>query len=500
MVVARVENGLRLTAVDDIAAGLGLAPGMSLADARAMVPRLAVAEADPQADRRLLERIADWCDRYTPLVALDPPDGLLLDITGCTHLFGGEAVLCADIEERIGRGGLAVRAAIAGTCRAAAALARHGGRKIVAPGGEKAALAPLPVAALRPGDAIVRDLDRLGLKTVGQIAAAPRAPLARRFGRRLLAALDQALGNAVMPLVPRRPPPPLVVERRLAEPVVREDDIRELVAMMAKGLVGDLRARGRGARQLRLTLFGVDGRLVTTRIGTSRPLAVTAAIVELFDTRLSRLSRLHEADDAGFGYDLLRLGVERSEEIAPVQQELASPVVAGKGMAGEGADVEQRIASLIDRLGARFGAARLRFVTACDSHWPERAERFLPMVEREGFGGIGKEADGASSWAGYGGLPRPLRLFARPEPIAVIAEVPDGPPRGFRWRNVFHDIARSEGPERIAAEWWHAPTALPTRDYYRVEDAGGRRFWVFRNGLYGCESRAPDWYLHGLFA
>src|SRR5882672_5500345 len=190
VVVAKIDNALRLTAVDGKAAALNLAPGMPLADARAMIPSLIVAEADDAADAKLLEAIADWCDRYTPFVALDRPHGLLLDVTGAAQLFGGERALIDTVRVSIAKQGFAVKAAMAGNSSAARALARYSDGAIVAPGEEAEAVAPLPIAALNLDAAALHGLKRAGLKTVGHVASRTRAELAKRFGSAMVALLD----------------------------------------------------------------------------------------------------------------------------------------------------------------------------------------------------------------------------------------------------------------------------------------------------------------------
>ncbi|HMN85435.1 MAG TPA: DNA polymerase Y family protein, partial [Bauldia sp.] len=254
-----MKNALRLVALDAMAERLGLQRGQPLADARAMIPGLEAAEEDGAADDALLERIADWAERYTPLVALDPPHGLMLDITGAAHLFGGEEAMAGDIAGRLAARGFAVRAAIAGTPGAAHAAARFTALAVVPEDGARDHLAALPLAALRLAPATVAALDRVGLKRIGQILDAARAPLAARFGAGLLRQLDRALGIEEEAIGPRRPVPALIAERRFAEPVVSEDDIARTLRSLAAALAGSLEARGEGARAYELALFRVDG-------------------------------------------------------------------------------------------------------------------------------------------------------------------------------------------------------------------------------------------------
>lgn len=451
-VVGRQGSALRLVAVDEVAEARGLAAGLGLADARAMVPDLMVAEADPPGDQALLERIADWCDRYTPLVALDPvafgmagPDGLFLEIGGSAHLFGGEAALAADLASRLAAQGFAVRIGIADHAGAAWAAARFGGARIriLAPGTEAAALAPLPLAALRLPAVTVAALDRLGLKTVGAVAELPRAPLARRFGIDLVRRFDQAFGRADEPIVPRRPVPALTAERRFAEPILAVDDVARVIRSLAGHLADPLEARQEGARVLELALFRVDGQVTRLTVGASRPLRDPALVLGLFAEKLKRMG---ETIDFGFGIETVRLAVTASDRDDPAQIDLA-------GSAEASAD----LAHLVDRLGARLGLGRVRRAVPEETHIPEAAAALVPAAA------IGVEADAA--WTAEPrpeadeAVDRPLRLFERPEPIEAVAAVPEGPPIRFRWRRATYDIARYEGPERIAAEWWRLPLA-----------------------------------------
>lgn len=485
--VAREHNAFRLACLNPLAERLGLRVGQSLADARAAVPGLKVDEADPAADGALLEAVADWCDRYTPLVAPDRPDGLFLDISGCAHLFArrggdGERALGADLLARLDRQGFSAAAAIAATAGAAWAMARHGGGGCLAAGAEAESLAPLPVAALRLEPEQTALLDRLGLKRIGDLYGKPRAPLAARFGVGLVRRLDQALGAEDEVLSPRRPAPLLAAERRFSEPLDDEAALLEIVGSLARTLAPALERHGIGSRSLELALFCVDGRVGRIVVGTAAPLRDPEGVRFLFRERIAALGTL----DAGFGFETARLSVLRVQDLKPTQTDLS-------GEGGEETDVER----LVDRLGARLGMARVRRLLPVDTHSPERAAAVVACAAvPERVPSWGEAATGPEAPP-----ERPLRLFARPEPVELLAEVPEGPPLRFRWRRLLHEVARAEGPERIASEWWRAEEeGRLTRDYYRVEDVAGRRYWLFREGLYGREADRPAWYVHGLFA
>jgi protein ImuB len=481
-------NAELIVAADAAAERLGLTPGLALAQARAMHPGLEAVEENIEADASLLDTIAEWCLRYTPLVACDSPDGLLLDIGGCAHLYGGEQALVADLAGRLDRAGFAFSLAVAGSIGAAHAAAHYGEPASYAAGEERRLLAPLPLAALRLDASTVVGLARVGLKRIGDIIDLPRAPLAARFGNDLLRQLDRALGREHEPLNPRLPVAPYVAEQRFAEPIAREEDVLGTVERLAGRLKFALERRGDGARRIELTLFRTDGALRRIAVGCSRPLRDEGNIRALFGERLAAIA---DEFDPGFGFDMARLSVVVAEPCPPEQ--------IGIGNAEDTAGINR----LVDRLSARLGATRVRRLIAQDSHIPEIAACGVPAQTRadsgwEAFRQFRAEVDLA---------PRPLRLLQKPEPIEAVAEVPDGPPLRFRWRRALHEVIAAEGPERIGGAWWseqdgHSSGNL-ARDYFRVEDKSGLRFWLFRAGLYRDLTQyatAPTWFLHGTYA
>ncbi len=479
MVAGRQRNVEQLVAVDAAAERLGLKPGLALAQARAMHPDLVVMPADEAADQKLVEELADWCVRYTPLVAVDLPDGILLDISGCAHLFGGEENLVHDLEARLANFGFTLRVAIASTIGAASAAARFSATTFVSPGAERELLQALPVAALRLDIDTVAALARVGLKRVGDIIELPRAPLAARFGPHLLRQLDRALGREDEPLSPRLPVAPYVAEQRFAEPITREEDVRGVTERLAGRLKPLLERRGDGARCVELSLFRTDGVVRRIAVATSRPLRDPKAVGALF---VERLASLADALDPGFGFDLARLSVLAAEPCPPEQ--------IGLGDDADDAEIDR----LVDTLSARLGSRRVGRLIAGDSHIPELAAAFVPAQALAGAAGWPAFRDFCRA-ADLG--PRPPRLLIRPEPIEALAQVPDGPPIKFRWRRALHEVVAAHGPERIETEWW-SEDGGPARDYFRVEDRGGCRFWLFRAGLYRLTAR-PTWFLHGMF-
>ena len=480
VVAGRASNALYVYALNRSAQRLGLYRGQPLANARAMIEGLAIVPTDEKADLELLESIADWCDRFTPLVEADPPDGLLLDITGAAHLFGGEAAMLAHVREKIAAQGFAVQVAIAGTSLAARALARYANGTIALPGEEAVTLAPLPIAALDCGEDKLRALKRAGLKTIAQVADRGRAELAARLGAGFLTRLNVMLGAEEKPMTPRRPLPDLRAEQRFAEPVVTQEIISKSLHTLAIALSEILEREGQGLRLLEAAFFRADGKVERIAIRTGAPLRDPAVMLRLVNQRLDALA---DPLDAGFGFDLIRL-----------EACLAEKTHAAEASFDENENARWQVGFLMDRLSARFGEHRVQRFVPQDTHIPEAAGVAVPAQDDE-FAGQGwllkRRANDPPR--------RPLRLLQRPEEIeAGLPLAPDGPPKYFRWRQCHHDVARAEGPERIAMEWWRKEGL--TRDYFRVETKDGQRFWLYRDGLFQQNALAPRWYLQGLFA
>jgi protein ImuB len=478
-------GGPRIAALNAAAETAGLATGDLLADARAKAEFLQVRDADPAADDAALRRLALWATRYTPTASPwnedNGADGFFLDIAGAAHLFGGEETLLADLAAKLRKNfGLPARLAVADTPGAAWALSRfHKTPSLVLPSGqEAAALAPLPIAALRLAPETRATLRRLGFKTVGMLLDKPRAPFAARFPTELLRRVDQALGRIDEPLVPVVAPPVYHALRYLIEPIFTHDAIIAHAKRLMQTLLHVLSRDDVGARALRLCLYNVDGAVETIDIGLTLPTRNVSHVARLIELKLEALAA---TCDAGFGFEAIGLAVTCAEPMPARQTELTSVTDEG--------DRTERCASLIDALRQRLGPHSVRRFEPVASHLPERAE-VLPPIDGE-----------APAWPDPEQKPRPLLLLPHAEPAEdVTALVPDGPPRRFSWRGVTYDVTGAQGPERIGAEWWRHREPKPTRDYYLVEDAAGHRFWLFREGLYGRETAAARWFVHGLFA
>jgi protein ImuB len=462
-----------IAAADPAAIALGLYPGMALTQARALVPELDVRDADPAGDLRELQRLALFgVRRWSPTAQVDAPDGLLLDLTGVPHLFGGEECMARRMVQFCRRIGLDARIAIAGTAGAAHALARFGGHAVtICPlHGELGAIGGLPLAALRLDQRQRDAAQRLGIERINDLIAMPRAPLSRRFGAALLTRLDQAIGRVAEPLIGIVPFEVPMVERRFAEPIGAAETIARAMAELAKRLAADMLARGLGVRLLRLVCERVDREEQIVTVGTARGTRDAAHMLRLLGMKI-------ETIEPGFGIETMRLIALRTEPLGAVALS-----------ADLGGDEEADVALLIDQIVTRLGRSAIYRSTMRESDVPER--------------GIGRVApmEPAISWPTL--WPRPARLLRRPERIDnVLSELPDQPPRRFVWRGATHSIVRADGPERISGEWWRRTgESYAVRDYFRVENERGERFWVFRRGD-GEDRRSGDlsWHIHGIF-
>lgn len=499
------HGGLRIAAVNPRAQAVGIVPNQPLADARALVPNLEISPAEPAADARALTALAEWCGSYTPWTALEETGsgaggaGVWLDVTGCSHLFGGEEVLLESLVSRVEALGFAARAIIADTPGAAWAVARFGSgvaAQVVAPEGNEAALADLPVAALRLTVAVAEGLSALGLRRVGDLVGIPRAPLVLRFGESLATRLDQALGRVDEPISPLLPPPVLHERLALAEPAGHLDAVRCGLDLLLTRLCQRLEHDHAGVRRLDFILFRADGSVARARIGTSRPARDPGHLAQLFAERLEVL-------ELGEEIEVMTLSALSVEPLAPSQLRLRE-IMWPQAESAE-------LTPLVERLANRLGEGAVTRFEFQESHVPERATRAVPATGNASPPEI-------LGTAAVGRGERPLRLFPCPLPVDAVVPVPGRPPVLFRWRRVVHRIARAEGPERIAPEWWRArntPWEETARDYYRVEDENGCRFWLYSEVLYsrwipdptdtglpppvGGAVR-PRWFVHGLFA
>nr|WP_232333013.1 DNA polymerase Y family protein [Novosphingobium aquimarinum] len=452
---------------------LGLLPGMAAAHARALVAGLDVREAEPDADSVFLDRLALHAARqWTPSASVSGPDGLWFDLTGTTHLFGGEERFCRRLLAFLKRLGFTARIAVAGTPGAAHALARFGQNAVtlIGSGEEAQAIAELPLAALRLAPEALVAAARFGLERVADLYPMPRGPLARRLGLKTVERLDQARGLAGEPLIPVVPTEAPSVSRRLLEPIGTPESIAQVIGDLVDDLVLLLRKRGLGARNVLLSADRVDGEVQRLAVGASRATRDDRHLKRMFGLKMAML-------DPGLGIEAMHLAVPLSE---PLGAQEAGALLETSRKARD-------LAPLVDQLATRAGASALFRMSSLESDVPERAIRRVPPL---------------ATPKGWPAWKRPARLLKRPEQLSnVVALLPDHPPRRFTWRRQSYSVVAGDGPERIHGEWWRSPKEMwAVRDYFRVEAEGGARFWLFRRGD-GVEAPTGDltWYMHGLF-
>lgn len=459
-----------VTAANAVAQQQGIDAGMTVADARALVPHLQVLDDQPGLPIRLLTALGEWCIRFTPLTAIDPPDGLMLDVSGCAHLWGGEASYLADIAARLKKNGYEVRAAMADTMGAAWAIARFGKLSpIIAPGEQAAALMPLPPAALRLDPAITERLHKLGLHQVHNFIGMQRSALRRRFGPGLLQRLDQALGLEIEAFLALQPVEAYQERLPCLEPIVTGTGIEIAIQRLLEALCTRLQKEEKGLRTAVFEGYRVDGKVEQVTIGTNRPSHNANHLFKLFELKIPSM-------EPALGIELFVLHATKVEE-APSRQNVFWNKVGGLE--------DANMAELLDRLTGKMGAGIIHRYLPAEHYWPERSMRPATDLHEKN----------TAAWRTD--KPRPIRLLAQPEPIEVTAPIPDYPPMLFRYKGQLHTIKKADGPERIEREWWLE--GGEHRDYYCVEDEEGRRYWLFRSGHYDVD-RPRNWFIHGFFA
>ncbi|RWB24572.1 MAG: DNA polymerase Y family protein [Mesorhizobium sp.] len=474
VMLGRQGNRRLVLAADAAARAAGMRIGMPASKAQVLVQNLQSFDLDAAGDAEALDRMALWSLRYAPIVAADPPDGLIIDTTGADHLHGGEEAMLEGLVSRMAASGISARAAVADTWGVAHACARFLARPIfVAPVGQAAAIVrDLPIGALRLSNDIVEGLITLGFERVSEVEAAPRASLTLRFGPELGRRLDQAMGRRSEPFDPVRSPELIEVRRVFGEPIAAAETIARYAGKLVAALCEELEAKGLGAKRLDLLFHRVDNRIEAIRVGTAVPVRDVKRLTRLLIDRI-------ETVDPGFGIELMTLAATLAEPFGAKQ--IISSLVE---------EPDPDITDLIDVLANRIGEQRLYRFAPVESDVPERSvRRVAPTAPDEG-----------TTWPGD--WPRPPRLLNHPEPIETMALLPDHPPVWFSWRGIRHRVARADGPERVFGEWWQRDAELiAVRDYFQVEDESGERFWIYRAG----DGEDPGtgshkWFLHGVFA
>jgi protein ImuB len=470
-VLASPDHGrLVITAINPVAQQQGIETGMVVSDARAIFPSIKILDDDPKLAERLLKSIAKWCIRYTDSIAFDLPNGLILDVSGCAHLWGGEKNYIKEINTRLTNRGYDVRATMADSIGAAWAIAHYGGSApIIESGKQMEALLPLPPSALRLDPESVDRLMKLGLQKISQFINMPRVALRRRFGPGLILRLDQALGNEKEPIKSIQPIEPFRERLPCLEPIVTATGIEIALERLLDTVCQRLMQEGKGIRKVVFSGYRVDNKTEKIEIGTSRATHNKKHLFKLFEEKIQSI-------EPALGIELFMIEALKTEKLSPKQEKLWDSTSGLKAEA---------ISELMDRLMNRFGSAPIHRYVPDEHHWPERS--FKPAAD------LHESIE--SSW--IVDRPRPINLLPKPEPIEVMAPIPDYPPMNFRYRGTLHKIAKADGPERIEPEWWIAEGLH--RDYYSVEDEEGGRYWLFRAGHYATED-PPNWYLHGFFA
>lgn len=462
------RNRMVVTAANIMAEAQGVYRGMAAADAKAITADLQILDHQPGKEAQLLRQLGLWCIRYTPIVAADLPDGLILDLSGCSHLWGGERAYLKEIVNKLRTSGYDARAAIADTIGTAWAVARFGKITPIIDGGMQAqALLNLPPVALRLEPVVLEKLQKLGFGTINSFMQIPRSVLRRRFGEGFLLRLAQALGLEDETIKPLIPPVPYAERLPCLEPVRTAKAIEIAIQKLLEGLCARLQAEGKGVRKATLKCYRIDGKMVQVGISTNRGSHSVSHLFKLFELQVSRI-------EPALGIELFLLEALKVEDIDVLQEKLWA---ANSGLQ------DSALAELLDRIATKVGPERIRRYLPAEHYWPERSIKPAASLSETP----------ATKWRTD--RPRPLRLLRRPERVEVMALLPDYPPKVFTYKGRRHVVEKADGPERIEREWWRDKGEH--RDYYAVEDAEGQRYWLFRSGHYDA---APEWYLHGFFA
>ena len=456
-----------ITGSNTLARSEGIVPGKMLADSRVILPELKDLPDDPISNARLLKSLAEWCLRFSPIVAVAPPDGILLDISGCTHLWGGEQPYMEHIISRLHQGGYHVKAAIANTIGMAWGLSHYGdGAAITRSQEEASALEGLPPAALRIDTVVLSRMEKLGFHRIGQFMSMSKSMLRRRFGDILLIRLGQALGyepEALKPVIPELP-----YQERLPclEAIRTANGIQIALERLLEALCNRLAKEGKGMRTGVLKGYRVDGNVQQISVGTSRASHNPKHLFGLFALKIQTI-------EPALGIELFVLEAPLVED-SPQPQEVLWKIKGNR----------TQVAEFLDTIAGKVGMDAIRRYLPQQQHWPERSIK------------VTRSLDEVPETEWRADKLRPLHLLSRPEPISVMVVLPDHPPFSFTYKGRAYRLVRSEGPERIEQEWW-VQNGEP-RDYYRVEDEKGARYWLFRSGIYGIGQ--PEWFLHGFFA
>lgn len=469
VLVGSAHGRMVITAANKLAAEKGISAGMVLADSRAVLPVLQYFDDRPTLVPQLLQRLAEWCIRFTPVAAVDLPDGILLDATGCAHLWGGDAPYVQDIIKRLAERGYSAKAAMADTAGAAWAMTRYGNETIIEKGKHAELLLSLPPEALRIEAATAQRLQQLGLRQVRDIVSIPRSSLRRRFGNGIVQRIHQAMGIAPEFLQPFYPPEPYQERLPCMEPIATRSGIEIALQRLLEQLCRRLQQEGKGLRTVSFRGYRADSQVSGIQVSTSRGSSNVQHLFHLFQMKLDSM-------EPGSGFELFLLEAASVELLAPQQEAFWKQ---------SGGFDNNRLSELVDRISGKMGSGAVQRYLPEERWWPERSYKAAASLTEQP----------TTAWKPD--HPRPLQLLSPPELIEVAAPIPDYPPMHFRYKGKLRQVVKADGPERIEQEWWIQQGEH--RDYYAVEDAEGCRYWLFRSGHYQ-EEKKPQWYLHGFFA
>ena len=469
-VLSSSDHGRMIVSATNILAEKeGVFKGMSVADARAAIPSLEVIDDKPEYADKLLIALAEWLIRYSPIVAIDFPDSLIIDATGCSHLWGGEKEYLTEIIKRLRTFGYYTRAAIADTIGAAWAIAHFKNNAIIESGKQMDALLSLPPAALRIETETAERLEKLGLRNIADFIQMPRPSLRRRFGIQLLNRLDQALGNEEESILPVQPTEPYQERLPCLEPIVTATGIEIALKRLLDTLCLRLQKEGKGLRVATFKGYRTDGKIEKIEVGTNRPSCNSKHLFKLFEIKIDSL-------EPSLGIELFTIDASKVEDISIEQEKLWD---------NTGGLDDIKLSELLDRIDGKIGPGHIHRFVPDEHYWPERSFKLASSITEKPI----------TAWKVE--RPRPIQLLFWPQTIEVTAPIPDYPPMSFRYKGKFHKIIKADGPERIEQEWWLQQGQH--RDYYTVEDEEGKRYWLFRSGHYDS-AKLHQWFIHGFFA
>lgn len=470
-VLALPDHGrMRITEVSALAKTKGLHAGMVVADARVILPDLKIIDDDITLSNKLLKKLCLYCIRFTPVAAVDTPNGVILDASGCAHLWSTEESYLKSIINKFKDFGFHVRAAMADTIGAAWAICHYGKVKaIINLNEQREAILSLPPAALRLDAGILERLKKLGLYRISSFINMQRSALRRRFGEQLLLRLDQVLGNKEEFIKSLQPIEPYTERLPCLEPIQTAVGIEIALQQLLENLCRRMKKESKGLRDVTFKGYRIDGKTECISINTNHPSSNVKHLFKLFEIKITTI-------EPALGIELFTLEASKVEDVTALQETLWT---------SNGSLESKELAELLDHFESKFGNNITHRYLPAEHHLPERSIKLATSLKEKS----------TISW--NEDKVRPIQLLKEPQPIEVTAPLPDYPPMNFRYKGKLHTIKKADACERIEAEWWQQ-TGLH-RDYYIVEDDEGKRYWLFRLGYYIAD-KTPAWFIHGFFA